>query len=185
MNTKCKVIFLFVIVAGMLGCSSDNVKVADGQYLRPYIPIAVLQGGQDGVPLFDLHNGEYYWTYLTPGIYQFTGMFDYSGGYRGNGIPSRPMQMQAGQTYYFQVTQRPARAIQDITIMQRADFSNMAAYTSTQGQPPKNNQMSLVYFFYKLPYSFGPQKPGGTKAANNLQKQLGCSDQEMRDGTCQ
>jgi hypothetical protein len=185
MNKQCKAIIIFMLLAGILGCSSDNVKIADGQYLRPYIPIAILQGGQDGVPLVDLRNGEYHWTYLTPGIYQFTGMFDYSGDYRGNGIPSRPIQMKAGETYYFQVTQQPARAIQDITIMQRADFSDMAAYTSTQGQPPKNSQMSLVYFYYRLPYSFSPQNPADTNTANSLQKKLGCSDQEMRDGTCQ
>ncbi len=173
-----------LLITGIIGCSSDNVLVANGEYLRPYIPLAILQGGQDGVPIADLHNGEYYWTFLTPGIYQFTGMFDYSGSYRGNGIPSRPMGLKAGETYYFQVTQRPARAIQDITIMQQPAFSDMASYQSSQGQPPKNSQMSLVYFYYKLSYSF-PPKAANPSATESLQKKLNCTDQEMRTGTCQ
>jgi hypothetical protein len=150
---KTAAVIMSLLTACVVGCASDNVYIGHNEFIRPNTPIAVLEGGQNGVPLGTLNSGEYFWINLYPGIHQFTGMFSYAGDYRGNGISTQPFQLEPGKTYYFQVIQKPAHAIQDIEILERDDFSDMSSYKSPQSQPVQKSNMALAYFFYKIPDS--------------------------------
>ncbi|MHB8425347.1 MAG: hypothetical protein ACYDB9_09380, partial [Gammaproteobacteria bacterium] len=79
-----------------------------------------------------------------PGSHDFTGMFNYSGTYRGNGITTT-VNLEPGKTYYFQVIQKPAYMIQNIVIKQTTQAAD-----KFNALPPKPG-MVLVYFFYTLP----------------------------------
>ena len=140
-----RLIPLFIVLF-LVGCTTpDEVRTSHG-YIRTASQIVVLSGDQHGSRICSLYNGRYCWAYLYPGSHDFTGMFNYSGTYRGNGITTT-VNLEPGKTYYFQVIQKPAYMIQNIVIKQTTKAAN-----KFNALPPKPG-MALVYFFYTLPIS--------------------------------
>lgn len=82
-------------------------------------PYVILEGGEDGRPIATLGrdcwkcvNQTYTWIYMPAGQHTLTAMFRNG---HGTGI-SLPVTLDAGQTYYYRVVQRPAWWSQDIVI---------------------------------------------------------------------
>jgi hypothetical protein len=148
MKTVTSILMLLTVC--IVGCSSDQVILGNYGYIRPDAQIIVLNGDDNGKPLGVLYSGQYFWTYMSPGPYQLTGMFNYAGKYKGNGI-STVVNLEAGKTYYFQVIQKPAHHTQDIVIKQHSDFKTMSAYKSSQPQPASKADVAIVYFYYEIP----------------------------------
>ncbi|MHB8405566.1 MAG: hypothetical protein ACYDCJ_09105 [Gammaproteobacteria bacterium] len=151
----------------------------------PSINIAVLEGGQDGKEIGAIHNNEYFWVYLQPGIHNFTGMFvDHS----GNGITTE-VNLTAGQTYYFLITQSPAVYAQDIRLEQQ---STAEAISNIQAYQFCNNLICDVpaygvYDTYSGQYAAHAiaEKKAQINGEKKEQQELHCTATELRTGTCQ
>lgn len=181
-------VVLFLGTTGLLGCSSGNVVyVGNNQRIRVDAQMAVLDGFQkSGALLGTLYSKQYFSTYIRPGAHHFTAMFNYDGDLKGNGIPTGPINLEPGKTYYFQVMQKPATIFQDITIVQHDEFKSLQAYKSSQPEPINSEpEMSLVYFYYQLPNSVNEANAKEAQKMKDLQKELGCTDKQMQNGTCQ
>lgn len=176
---------LFAVIA--VGCSSVTTIAIDhhGVIRGPEQSIVIHEGGQVGPPLGSIKANQYMHLYIAPGSHEFTGMFDDG---HGNGIITYA-SLQAGKTYYFQIVQLPALAIQDILIKPRQASearTEMAAFTNvTPGQVLANPDQALVYFYYALTKEEQAALKAQQANSRKLAKELGCSETEMREGTCQ
>ena len=182
------IVGLFMII--LVGCSSNSsmgkVDIGGHGFIRsPQQKIAVLEGGQDGTALGLIKVNQYFHLYVEPGVHKFTGMFNDG---HGNGITTS-VSLQAGKTYYFQIVQLPAIYTQDILVKPRHVSEatvEMTSFTNiTPGQALAKPGKALVYFYYALTTKERAAIQTQQEKNKMLEKKLGCTDTQMREGTCQ
>lgn len=176
-----------LIVCIAAGCANvTRIPVDDHGVIRgPEQGIVVHEGGQEGVALGVIKADQYFHVYVDPGVREFTGMFDDG---HGNGLTAHA-DVQAGQTYYFQIVQMPALTIQDIRIIALAESvakADMATFTNVTPAPaPVKADKALVYFYYSLTKEEQAALKAQQANIQKLAKELHCTATEMREGACQ
>jgi len=165
-------------------------------YTRGSARYAILSGDENGkeiavlgcgthydVPAVHHNCGSYTYIYLTPGLYTLTAMFIE---HRGTG-ESITVPLQGGQTYYFRVVQKAAAYSQDISLVatQASDaIVSMQTYKLCHAYScdnPDEDTYNPVFVAEKEKHA----ALNATQQDKKLQQQLNCTDNEMREGTCQ
>ncbi|MGA9851823.1 MAG: hypothetical protein WBR15_02710 [Gammaproteobacteria bacterium] len=172
-----KPLFALIVCSLMLvGCSTLNKEdTGNGVVFAPDVGVNIYQGPDDkGILLTRLTTASTgYWSYVSPGFEMFTA--EYSNGRGGDATES--INVSAGKVYFFTLTQIPGMNTPDVKISRVDAIPGVVI-------PPTHAGMASVYFVY--PDNIALQSIiKRQRSEDALRQQLGCTDEQMRMGTCQ
>lgn len=169
-------IAISLLIVGLLGgCSTlDKVKTPRGMIYSTRVGVDVYQGADaNGIFLGEVRK-QGRWFYLPGGLELLHVRFSNGRG----GEAGVTLNMQAGQIYYFVLDQKPGYITPDVTITQ----TNLPSSVTI---PPTKTGMAQIYLVYKGGAAATAAVERQKAKMEQLQNLLGCSHQEMRQGTCQ
>lgn len=159
----------------VVGCSTvDKVRTSKGVLFEPTVGITVFQGAdENGVLLGTIQANTGSWFYLPVGFEMLTGAFSNDRG----GQDTLSINVTAEHPYFFALGQKPGMITPDVVIRQVSEVPGINV-------PPPKQGMAQIYVFYNTEF-LQQINADHIKQKEALMKRFGCSESEVRLGTCQ